>query len=97
MSLTREQIENWRKIVLSHWAADSSGKWLEREESKRQANALCDMALSALPAGHVAVPREPTEAMILAYRDAIKTDTSTSFYDSAIYRYKAMLAAAEAK
>jgi hypothetical protein len=43
--LTREQIETWRKICLSHWAADEHGQWLTHDESKRQANALCDMAL----------------------------------------------------
>ena len=40
--LTREEIEGWRRICNSHWASGMS-----HEESHRQADALCDLALRA--------------------------------------------------
>lgn len=50
LSLSAEQIEHWRKICLSHWATapGTDGAYLSAGESTRQANALIDMALSAL-------------------------------------------------
>lgn len=42
------EIERWRKVMLSHWVADEDGKWLTREESTRQANAMANMALRSL-------------------------------------------------
>jgi hypothetical protein len=45
VKLSVQQIENWRKVCLSHWVSE-----LDHDESKRQANALCDMAIAVLTA-----------------------------------------------
>lgn len=34
--LSREQIELWRRICLSHWIADESGIYRSHDESARQ-------------------------------------------------------------
>lgn len=46
--MTKEQVEHWRKIMHSHWAADKDGVWLTHEESHRQSDAMADLALDGL-------------------------------------------------
>ena len=87
------EIKRWRKVMLSHWVADEGGKWLTREESTRQANAMADMALRSLerPAGRV-VPEEPTYEMMKALAGEPLILAASEFLELQA-RYKAMLAA----
>jgi hypothetical protein len=87
VTLTREQIEEWRACLSRMYAGEFS--------NMAQIETLCDMALSSLPSGATkTVPVEPTGVMLGLIAGEGTNDPPLLTRDQALIVYRAVLAAA---
>lgn len=94
--ITREQVERWRKICLSHWITDAEGKWVTPKENARQANALCDLALCSLPATGAGGETPLMSAQLAALKDERNPDVIFAMFETVGKQLELALKSAEA-